>query len=93
MTDNQFYRQIWEEREHKCKECGRFLGDKLHHLFFSHHLAKGTYGKLRHDPENIDLLCMEHHTQWDFGNKEMMKIYSEERRLKLIQKYYGRTDT
>lgn len=71
--------EIWEEREHFCAECGKHLGLLAAPIFFSHYLSKGSEPALRLDKDNIDLLCHEHHHQWDFGSKKGMKIYNEER--------------
>lgn len=70
--------EIWNERPHICAECGRPLSQALPSVF-SHYLPKGKYPNLKLCKQNIDLLCYEHHYQWDFGDRKSMKIYDENR--------------
>ena len=73
------FKEIWMEREHVCRECGRYLSDPPSPSNFSHYLPKSIYPKLKLVKENIDLLCLQHHYQWDFGDKFKMKIYDDDR--------------
>ena len=43
----------------------------------SHILTKGAHPSLRHDKRNINLVCMEHHQIWEFGDRKSMKIYEK----------------
>lgn len=88
-ADQKFFRSIWEERPHYCVECGKIL---LHYsaTYISHHLLKSIYPKLRHEAKNVDVLCYLCHQKWDFWKKKEMKIYSEERRERLIRMNYSR---
>lgn len=81
--DNDFYKEIWAEREHICEECGVYLGEVMNKVFMSHHLTKGSTPTLRHDKNNINLLCFKCHQSWEFGDKKKMKIYNEELYFKL----------
>lgn len=69
------FKEIWEERPHYCIECGIFLGNELNVSYFSHRKSKGSSPELRLNKDNIDLLCKEHHHQWDFGDRTKMNIY------------------
>ena len=72
--DQEFYKEIWEERPHHCQECGIYLGMALKKEYISHILSKGAFPKLRYDKKNINVLCFNHHQQWEFGKRNEMKI-------------------
>ena len=67
------FREIWEEREHVCKNCGDELSenvsirDFIH--YFSHQKTKGAYPELRLDKTNIDLNCPTCHDLWEFADR------------------------
>lgn len=65
------FKEIWEERSHFCqnKMCGRYLGENLMPIFFSHRKSKGAYPALRLCKDNIDLLCAECHQKWETGKR------------------------
>ena len=81
--DEEFYEKCFSLSDHKCEECGTDLpnrfrdddGKVIARYRYSHIKPKSTHPKLRHNVKNINHLCLKHHTQWDFGNKEEMKIY------------------
>jgi ribosomal protein L37E len=73
--DTKFYEEIWSERPHYCEECDKGLGNKWERYMFSHILSKGSQPKLRHVKENINILCLECHQKWEFGDKKSMDIY------------------
>ena len=73
--DTAFYKELWSERFHHCEECGKDLGSKWERYMFSHILSKGSQPKLRHNKDNVNILCLECHQRWEFGNKKSMKIY------------------
>jgi len=58
---------IWKSRPHICFQCGKKLGDEPLAHYFSHRKAKSIAPELKFDPENVDLLCLECHTEHDFG--------------------------
>lgn len=68
--------RIWESRPHYCEECGIFLTEPRRHNF-AHILPKSHYPAFRHNPENIVLLCLEHHTQLDAGKKYNLRIWPQ----------------
>lgn len=84
--DNEFYKEIWKEREHICEECGIHLGDVLNKAFISHILTKGSTPTLRHDKDNVQIYCFFHHQQKEFGDFRSMKSWDEERYLRLKAK-------
>jgi hypothetical protein len=81
--DEAFYQECFDLSNHKCEECGvqlptEFRNDegKVNARWrYSHIVAKSIAPELRHDTNNINHLCLKHHTQWDHGDKKSMKIY------------------
>lgn len=73
--DTAFYKEIWSERMHYCEECDKDLGSKWERYMFSHILSKGSQPKLRHNKDNVNILCLECHQRWEFGDKKAMRIY------------------
>jgi 5-methylcytosine-specific restriction endonuclease McrA len=72
--DRDFYETLWQTKPHFCEECGKYLGDNLRPHFFSHILTKGSHPVLRWNLDNINILCLEHHNQWEFGRRDVMTI-------------------
>jgi hypothetical protein len=73
--DTEFYQEIWDEREHYCEECGRYLGEVWDRSYFSHILTKGAHPKLRRVKLNIQTVCRHCHSIWEFGDRTKMKTY------------------
>lgn len=80
--DKLFYLLCFRNKKQICEECGK----KLPPVFedengivaiyrYSHILPKSTYPRLRHNLDNINILCFDCHYRWDFGDKKKMKIY------------------
>ena len=84
--DTHFYEEIWGERFHYCEECHKELGDKWERYMFSHILSKGSHPSLRHDKDNINLLCLDCHQKWEFGDKKSMDIYPDNEAIIYILK-------
>lgn len=92
--DEAFYEECFNVSNHKCEECGCNLptefrdseGNVNARYRYSHIIAKSIAPELRHDVENINHLCLKHHTQWDHGDKENMKIY--EKNKKKFPRYF-----
>ena len=61
--DKIFYKEIWDASPHVCGECGCYLGKEAMTTFFHHLIPKKVYPQFRHTPENIMILCTEHHYQ------------------------------
>lgn len=74
-ADTRFYDEVWSERMHICEECMRDLGSRWERYMFSHILSKGSHPSLRHDKENINILCFDCHQEWEFGHKRDMRIW------------------
>lgn len=81
--DEKFYLECFNNSDHKCEECGIQLPTEFHDINgkviarwrYSHILPKSVYPELRHSVDNINHLCLIHHTQWDHGDKTVMKVY------------------
>ncbi len=84
--DTEFYQEIWDENPHYCEECGRFLGDEPNREFFSHILTKGAHPALRRIKLNVNVLCHSHHSEWEFGRRNRMRIY-ESNKVRIQELY------
>lgn len=94
--DAKFYQKIWNERPHYCENCGKFLGDsffdengKIINLFrYAHIITKTKYPLLRHNSENLMLLCLDCHTKFDNSPLEVveeMNCYDKDKIVYLKQ--------
>ncbi len=84
--DTAFYKEMWSEKAHYCEECDKDLGGKWERYMFSHILSKGSQPKLRHNKDNVNILCLECHQRWEFGDKKSMKIYpANEKMIQLLK--------
>lgn len=85
--DQKFYRKVWKERQDEfgriaCEECGERLSYSASHV--SHNLSRGAHPEpsLRWNTENISILCLMHHRQWEDSHKrKSMKIWPKKREL------------
>ena len=78
-----FFRWIWEHKPHHCEECLK----PLHHysaVYCSHILTRGAHPEMAHDCKNINIVCFAHHSQWENGNRQTMRIY--EKNMRIIEK-------
>ena len=73
--DREFFLEIWNERPHKCEECGKDLGRIPQPIFFSHILTKGRTPELRLNKKNIELLCPKHHMEWETADLEKKRKF------------------
>lgn len=69
-ADIDFYLTIWGKRPHVCGECDLHLGDEPRRHYFHHILEKGAdrWKHLRHEEENIELLCFDCHQEVTNGH-------------------------
>lgn len=87
--DRELYKYIFDTRPHECEECGRTLPsifsivDEVSGISsivcieqYSHIMTKGAFPEFRHHKKNINRLCREHHDQWEFGDRQNMKIFA-----------------
>lgn len=64
------FKLIWETREHICTNCKDYLGEEARAHYFAHIIPKSREPRLRLEPTNIRLLCMECHRLFDHGTKD-----------------------
>lgn len=83
------FREIWEERPHKCEVCSVYL-PVFDHWNYAHCLSKGSHGKFRLNKDNIILMCRKCHSQYDNGSVVNDKSFKWvlEKKEKLKQQYY-----
>jgi len=74
-ANQRFYRYMWETKTHICEECGKPLSH-YSSVFISHILSRGAKPQMAHDCRNINILCFNHHNQWEQETtRKTMKIY------------------
>ncbi len=101
--DHETYKKVFDLKPNVCEECGctlpdQFLspdGEILMISQYSHILGKKRYPEFRHDVRNFNRLCFNCHQQWDFGDKEAMKIYEKNSIviLELLNEKHGKKNT
>lgn len=69
-----FYRWIWEHKPHYCEECMRPLRE-YSSVYCSHILTRGAHPEFAYYPENVNILCFEHHNMWEYGDRKRMRIF------------------
>lgn len=72
--NEKFFRWIWEHKPHYCEECMKPLR-QYSAVYCSHILTRGAHPEFAYYPENINILCFEHHSIWENGNRRNMRIY------------------
>lgn len=87
--NERFYRWCWEHKPHICEECMRPLRE-YSATYASHILSRGAHPEAAHDPRNINILCFNHHSVWENGNRENMRIYlGNMKTIEQLKKEYG----
>ena len=87
--NERFYRWCWEHKPHICEECMRPLRE-YSATYVSHILTKGAHPEMAHDPRNVNILCFNHHSVWENGNRENMRIYlGNMKTIEQLKKEYG----
>lgn len=73
--NQKFYAWVWKRKGpgHQCEECGRNLYEySAAHI--SHILSRKGYPEIAYDPRNVNILCGQHHHQWE-NDPKSMRIY------------------
>ena len=65
--------EIWNERPHYCENCKESLGVNQKCIILAIFKSKGAYPSLRLVKSNIELLCLQCHQLWDFGDRNEFK--------------------
>lgn len=68
--EKEVFAEIWSERPHVCVNCKEHLGNEAKAWFFAHIKSKKKFPELRLDKNNIQLLCLKCHHEFDNGTKE-----------------------
>lgn len=79
-ANERFFRWVWEHKPHQCEECLKPLRN-YSAVYCSHILTRGAYPEMAHDARSINILCFEHHSLWENGDKTKMRIYPGNIRL------------
>lgn len=80
QQNEKFYKYCWNIYPHYCQECMKPLRN-YSAVYISHIITKAAYPELAHDVRNINILCYNHHNQWENGNRKIMRIYQQNLRL------------
>lgn len=84
----EFFKKLWNEREHKSFISNEYLGNRFNVNYMFHILPKGSYPKYRLNPENIIFSTTTEHVNWHIcrdklrGIKEWDKVFELYERLK-----------
>lgn len=76
QADDKFFRWVWDHKKHYCEETMRPL-NHYSAAFCSHILTRGAHPDMAVDPRNINILCLEMHNKWEFGNRKEMRIFAK----------------
>lgn len=75
--------EIWSKtKHHNCEKCNRDLGRVPAPIYFSHIVPKSKSNALRLDPNNIELLCGDCHSKYEFGTIDQIKSMNNSERMK-----------
>jgi len=89
QANERFFRWVWDNKPHYCEECMKPLR-AYSAVYCSHILTRGAHPEMAHDPRNINILCFEHHNQWENGAREKMRIYpGNQRTIKELENDYN----
>lgn len=87
--NEKFYRWCWEHNPHYCQECMRPLL-QYSATYVSHILTRGAHPEMAHDPRNVNILCFNHHNQFEniITRKNMRICFSDEKLIEKLKKEY-----
>lgn len=86
---NEFFKSIWEEREHKSEVSGEKLYNPINIMYFHHILPKRNFKEAEFDQENIVLLTAKEHSSVEMNIYKYSKI--NEKRKELLKKFNLKT--
>lgn len=72
--NERFYKWCWDHYPHQCAECMRPLR-QYSATFVSHIMTRGAHPEAAHDCRNVNILCFSHHSVWENGDRQNMRIY------------------
>ncbi len=59
-SEKDLFKEVWNEREHVCEDCGKFLKEAKAHNF-DHIIPKSKWEEYRLNKNNIKLICFACH--------------------------------
>jgi hypothetical protein len=74
-----FYRYMWNNSINVCEETGIELYE-YSASYISHIISKGSDRRMATDPRNVNILCLNKHNRWEFGDikvRKGMNIYPQ----------------
>ena len=74
--NERFYRFCWDHYPHICSETMRPLR-QYSATYISHIMTRGAHPETAHDCRNVNILCFSHHSVWENGDRENMRIYRQ----------------
>lgn len=72
--NERFYRFCWKHKPHICEECMKPL-KAYSATYISHIRTRGAFPEMAFDCRNVNILCFNHHNQWENGDRKSMRIY------------------
>ena len=87
-NQKELFLTIWKQRPHRSAVSGDHLGQEPLAWMFSHILPKGMWPEGKLDPDNVVLMTLEEHQQWENGkskvrgNHRWVEIFELEARLR-----------
>ena len=72
--NERFYRFCWKHKPHICEECMKPL-KSYSATYISHIRTRGAFPEMAFDCRNVNILCFNHHNQWENGDRKSMRIY------------------
>lgn len=72
--NERFYRFCWKHKPHICEECMKPLKE-YSATYISHIRTRGAFPEMAFDCRNVNILCFNHHNQWENGDRKSMRIY------------------
>lgn len=92
QENERFYRWCWDHYPHQCAECMRPL-NQYSATYVSHILTRGAHPETAHDPRNVNILCFAHHSVWENGDRQKMRIFAGNQLvIEQLKKEYGKID-
>lgn len=75
--NQKFYSFCLKRKSLVCEECGKPIRSPSA-INVSHILTKGAHPEMSHDIRNINILCPEHHEQWEHATtRKGMRIFEK----------------
>lgn len=68
-----FYKWVWAHKPHWCEECMKPLPE-YSATYVSHIISRGSDARMAYDARNVNILCFKHHSLWENGDRETMRI-------------------